>query len=156
MNHEQEYAEYVRKEEAERKEKTGKRKAWIILISLVVVVGTCNTLIRNHEKQKILTKPQIGDYFVFTFKKYDRPYKLKAIQGDSMEFFVPMYATSDFRDDKSESKVHELEKSGKMYTPLYTIYISTAEVEKLRNNEDATIVLDGEEAHLKTVYGKAR
>jgi hypothetical protein len=150
------YEEYTRREDAARKESANKKKAWLILGSMALVIGTCNYISRTHLENSILKKPQAGDYFVFTVKHYDRPYKLKAIKGDSMEFLIPRYAITDFRENHSESKVHELERNGMMYDTLFTIYLNTQVLENLKNNPDLSISLAGEEAHLKTMFGKSR
>ena len=150
------YEEYTRREDAERKAADTKKKIWIIFGSLALVIGTCNYIDRSRMENSILTQPEPGDYFVFTVKHHDRPYKLKAIQGDSMEFFIPRYETSDFRINRSEDRVRELEQDGKMYDSLFTLYLNKEVVENLRNNSNLSISLEGEEAHLKTVYGKSR
>ena len=150
-----EYDEYIRQEEAAKKEKSSKRKAWLIFGSIALTIGTCNYINNSRMKEGVFTKPQVGDRFIFTVAGNDRPYKLKAFTGDSVEFFVPMYETSNWRENKSESKVSQLEQEGKMYTPALTIFLSKKTVENLRNEPNVTLP-GGEQAQLKTVYGASR
>lgn len=150
-----EYDEYVRQEEAARKEKKNKWIVWSIIGAFALTVGTCNVLRESAMKEGIFTKPEVGDRFVFTVDKMDRPYKLKAFVGDSVEFYVPMYASYNWKGEKSESKVSDLEQDGKMYSPALTIWLSKAAVENLRTNPSITLPT-GEQAVLNTVYGRSR
>lgn len=150
-----EYNDYIRQEEAARKEKKNKWIVWSIIGGLALTIGTCNHLRESAMKEGIFTKPEVGDRFVFTVNKMDRPYKLKAFVGDSVEFYVPMYESYNWKGEKSQSKVSSLEQEGKMYTPALTIFLSKAAVENLKT--DPTITLpSGEQATLNTVYGRSR
>jgi hypothetical protein len=150
-----EYDEYIRQETAAKKEKRNKWIVWSIIGGFAITIATCNILRESAMKEGIFTKPEVGDRFVFTVNKMDRPYKLKAFVGDSVEFFVPMYESPNWKGEKSQSKVYELEKEGKMYTPLLTMFLSKETVENLKTNPTITLP-GGEQAILNTVYGRSR
>jgi hypothetical protein len=150
-----EYDEYVRQEAVARKEKKNKWIVWSLIGGFAITIATCNILRESAMKDGIFTKPEVGDRFVFTVDKMDRPYKLKAFVGDSVEFFVPMYVSPNWKGEKSQSKVYELEKEGKMYSPLLTIFLSKQTVENLKTNPNITLP-GGEQAVLNTVYGRSR
>jgi hypothetical protein len=150
------YEEYTRNEEAERQRKKGSRILWIVIGSFAALVATCNIIRETKTKNGILTTPEVGDYFVFSFKGHDRPFKLYAIKSDTMEFLIPQYEVSNWKegDNGSESKARELEQNGKMYDSLFRVRIRKDVVENLHN--DPNITLLGEQAQLKTVYGRSR
>jgi hypothetical protein len=150
-----EYDEYVRQEAVARKEKKNKWIVWSLIGGFAITIATCNILRESAMKEGIFTKPEVGDRFVFTVDKMDRPYKLKAFVGDSVEFFVPMYVSPNWKGEKSQSKVYELEKEGKMYSPLLTIFLSKQTVENLKTDPNITLP-GGEQAVLNTVYGRSR
>jgi hypothetical protein len=150
-----EYDEYVRQEEVARKEKKNKWIVWSIIGAFALTIGTCNYLRESAMKEGIFTKPEVGDRFVFTVKGMDRPYKLKAFVGDSVEFYVPMYESYNWKGEKSQSKVSSLEQEGKMYHPALTIFLSKEAVENLKSNPKISLP-SGEQAILNTVYGRSR
>jgi len=147
-----EYEEYIRKENAERKRKKDSRIAWIIIGSFALTIATFNIITETKTKKGILAKPSVGDVFVFAVKGHSRPFKLYAIKGDTMEFLIPQYEVSGWKegDDGSKRKVRELEQEGKMYDSLFRVRIRKQVVENLRN--DPNITLLGEQAQLTTVY----
>ena len=150
------YEEYIRNENAERQKKKSSRIVWIAIGSFAALIATCNIIRETKTKNGILTTPEVGDHFVFTFKGHDRPFKLYAIKGDTMEFLIPQYEVSDWKEGErgSEDKAYELEKTGKMYDTLFRVRIRKDVVENLHN--DPNITLLGEQAQLKTVYGRSR
>jgi hypothetical protein len=151
-----EYDEYIRQEEAARKEKKNKWIVWSIIGGFAITIATCNILHETRMKEGIFTKPEVGDRFIFTVKGNDRPYKLKAFTGDSVEFFIPLYETSNWRENKSESKVSELEQEGKMYNPRVTMFLPKKTVENLRDAPNVILPPLNEQGQLKTVYGRSR
>lgn len=151
-----EYDEYIKQEATARKAKKNNWIAWSIIGGFALTIGTCNYLRESRMKEGIFTKPEVGDRFVFTVKGNDRPYKLKAFTGDSVEFYVPLYETSNWKESKSESKVSKLEQEGKMYNEGFTMFLSKRTVENLRNDPNVLLPPLNEQARLKTVYGRSR
>jgi len=83
---------------------------------------------------------------------------LKAIEGDTMEFLVPSYEFINFKFNKSESKVYELDRKGELYSTGYTIKINKYTIDKLRNNSKLGVRLNNSEVkvYLKNVFGRNR
>jgi len=145
------------KEKAQRK---NKRIMWIAILTPIILIATCNVYINTHQENAILENPEPGDYFVFSglIGKGDQPFKLKAIQGDTMEFLVPSYEFINFKFNKSESKVYELDRKGELYSTGYTIKINKYTIDKLRNNSKLGVRLNNSEVkvYLKNVFGRNR
>jgi hypothetical protein len=148
------YEEYIRNENAERQRKKSNRILWILIGSFAATIATINIVHDTKMKNGILTTPEVGDVFVFSFKGHDRPFKLYAIKGDMMEFLIPQYEVHGWQEGEngSEKKVRELIQEGKMYDSLFRVRIRKTVVENLHN--DPNITLLGEQAQLKTVYGR--
>jgi hypothetical protein len=67
-----EYDEYIRQEEAARKEKRKKTIQWVVFGSFFLIIGTCNFILNTKEEESIrkteediYAAPAPGDRFVF-------------------------------------------------------------------------------------------
>lgn len=158
-----EYDEYIRQEEAARKEKKKKTIQWVVIGSFFLTIGTCNFIINTKDEESvrkteedIYAAPAPGDRFVFNVKEKARVYKLKAVTKDSMEFLIPMYDTDRWNDKKSKSKFYELESAGKMYDSSLTMFLPKEKVLNLRTNRSIYLPPLNESAQLQTVFGPSR
>lgn len=150
-------------EEIEAREKTlrkKKRMAWLFILTPVILIATCNYYVNTHQENAILKNPEPVDYFVFSglIGKGDQPFKLKAIANDTMEFLVPSYEFINFKFNKSESKVYELDRKSELYETGYTIKLRRSAVDSLRKNSEFGVMLNNSKVkvYLKNVFGRNR
>ncbi|WP_276480459.1 hypothetical protein [Paraflavitalea pollutisoli] len=153
----EEYEQQERQEKAQRKKKI---LSWVVILVPILTVATCNFYINTHQENAIIENPEPGDYFVFRglIGDGDQPFKLKAIDNDSMEFYVPKYELMNFKFGKSESKVYEMEKKGELYEEGLTMKLARAKVDRLRKNSEISERMghNGRDVYLKTVFGRSR
>lgn len=153
----EEYEQQERQEKAQRKKKI---LSWVVILVPILTIATCNVYINTHQENAIIENPEPGDYFVFRglIGDGDQPLKLKAIANDSMEFYVPRYEFMNFKFNKSESKVYDLDKKGELYEEGLTMKIARSTVDKLRKNSEIgeRISHSGRDVYLKNVFGRNR
>jgi hypothetical protein len=132
-----------------------KNRTWLFILIPFIAIATCNYIINTRDENKIIENPEPGDYFVFKglIGTSDMPFKVKEIKNDTIEFFIPAYEIFDFRINKSEGKVRDLDKENKLYNPNLTIKIPKSTVDSLRkNSEFSARVLDHSNVYLKAVF----
>lgn len=153
----EEYEQQERQEKAQRKKKI---LSWVVILVPIITIATCNVYINTHQENAIIENPEPGDYFVFSglIGSGDQPFKLKAIDNDSMEFYVPKYEFMNFKFNKSESKVYDMDKKGEMYEEGLTMKIAKSSIDRLRKNSEIGERLgnSGQNVHLKNVFGRNR
>jgi hypothetical protein len=150
--------EYEKQEAAAKLQRWKKIKLWLMIGIPFLLIATCNIYINTHQQNAIMENPEPGDYFVFKglIGKLDQPFKLKAINNDTMEFFIPKYEFISFKINKTESKVYDLERKGELYDSTYTLKISKETVDDLQKNSEWGALIDGNKVYLKAVFGRAR
>jgi hypothetical protein len=156
----EELDELERQEKLAKAEQRKKILSWIAVLTPIVLIATCNYYINTHQESAIIENPEPGDYFVFKglISTGDQPFKLKSISNDTMEFYVPKYEFVDFKSNKSESKVYELDKKGDLYEADYTMKFRKSTIDSLRRNSELGVRLSngGSEVFLKNVFGRNR
>lgn len=156
----EELDELERQEKKERAEQRKKIFSWIAILTPIILIATCNYYINTHQESAIIENPEPGDYFVFSglIGTGDQPFKLKAIADDSMEFYVPKFEFANFKFNRSESKVYELDKKGDLYEEEYTMKFAKSTIESLRKNSELGMRLNNSsrDVYLKNVFGRNR
>ncbi len=152
--------EFEQNEAQEKAHRKKKRITWLLILTPIILIATCNYYINTHQEEAIIENPEPGDYFVFSglIGSGDQPFKLKAVENDSMEFFIPKYEFVNFQFSRSESKVYDLDSKGELYETEYTMKISKSTVNSLRKNSELGIRLNNSkvDVRLKNVFGRER
>jgi len=110
----------------------------ILIIALIGVVGTCNVRLRNNERAEIINNPQSGQYYVFDdypVEGSESIMKIKEVKDKEIVFYQPLMKTiGDFKEDKTESTVREMDKLGRMYGSV-TLMISKTDLNIMVEND---------------------
>jgi len=137
-----------------------KRKlTWLFIAIPFVIIATCNYYINTHQEKAIMENPQPGDFFVFRglLGASDQPFKLKGIKNDTMEFYIPKYGLLNFNMNKSEGKVYELDRQGKLFDSALTIKFPKSTIDSLQKNSQLSVRLESSpKVYLKAVFGRSR
>ena len=110
----------------------------ILIIALIGVVGTCNVRLRNNKRAEIINNPQSGQYYVFDdypVEGSESIMKIKEVKDKEIIFYQPLMQTiGDFKEDKTESTVREMDKLGRMYGSV-TLMISKTDLNIMVEND---------------------
>ncbi len=146
-------------EEFEQSKSKKKSYKWIFILIPIALIATCNFYLNTHQENAIIRNPEAGDFFVFRglIGSHDQPFKLKKIANDTMEFFIPKYEMINFKINKSESKIYELDKKNELFDSVFTMKIPKSTVDSLiKNSEFSVRVNEHPAVYLKGVFGRTR
>jgi len=130
-----------------------------LLMSLPIIgIATCNIYVNTKQENSVIEKPEPDDYFVFQglIGNGDQPFKIKQILNKEIEFYVPKYEMINFKLNKSENSIYELDKQGKLYD-FTTIIINKKTIDSLVNNSNLSVRINNRPTvYLKGAFGRDR
>lgn len=134
-------------------------RTWIFIVVPFLAIATIISYSNIRRENAIIEHPQPGDYFVFRglLGSRDQPFKLKAIRNDTMEFYIPKYELLNFKPNRSERRVYQLDSEGKLFDSTSTLKMAKSTVDSLRKNSDLSVQwLNNRSIYLKNVFGSSR
>ena len=119
-------------------EKVKKNIGVILIVALIGIVATCNLTLRKNERSRITNNPQSGQYYVFDdypIEGAESIMKIKKVRDKDIIFYLPQMETiGDFKLDKTESVIREMDNLGRMYG-AETIIINKKDLLQMLEND---------------------
>jgi hypothetical protein len=118
--------------------KPKKSKTWIFIVVPFIIIATCNYIVNTQDEKNVIKNPQPGDFFVFRglVSERDQAFKVRNVEKDSIEFFVPGYEMWEFKLKESESKIREMDKNNELYKSGITIKLAKLTIDSLVTNSE--------------------
>ena len=119
-------------------QKPKRNKTWIFIVIPFVIIATCNYILNTQDENNIIKNPKPGNFFVFRglVSSRDQAFKVKNVEQDTIEFYVPEYEMFEFKVKQSEGKIREMDKNNELYKLGLTIKLAKSTIDSLVKNSE--------------------